>query len=249
MRNILLLLVVVITAAMVFTSCNSPSARIPDMTFVEGGVGVFGSDAADADVDEVPIREAAIKSFYISTFEVTQSQWVYIMKYNPSFFVGADRPVECVSWFEVQDYIAKLNALTGKKYRLPTELEWEYAARGGKYQKKYVYSGSNECDRVAWWKGNSEYGTAVVGRKLPNRLGLFDMSGNVHEWCANQYDRVLYRRENMLPEVSIHPISEVIMKGGDWQSQKKHLRIANRNHINPKIQNAGVGFRLAMDVE
>ena len=195
------------------------------------------------------MREIAVKSFYISTFEVTQSQWMYIMKRNPSLFVGEDRPVECVSWFEVQEYIDKLNALTGKKYRLPTELEWEYAARGGKYQKRYRYSGGNKCNYIAWWRENAEYGTSIVGKKMPNRLGLYDMTGNVHEWCANEYDSQLYSRNDVTLKISEHPMSEVVMKGGDWQSQKKHLRIANRNHINPNVINAGVGFRLAMDAE
>ena len=240
---------VVFSIALVFASCNLPSPRIPDMIFVEGGIGVFGSDTTDADRDEMPMRDVIIKPFYISKFEITQSQWAYIMKTNPSIFVGEDRPVECVSWFEVQDYIKKLNERTGRKYRLPTELEWEYAARGGRFQKKYRYSGSNECNWVAWWRENSEYGTSPVGQKLPNRLGLYDMTGNVHEWCANEYDSLMYSREKIAPTICSYTSLEGVVRGGDWQSSKQHLRIANRNHISPYIRNAGVGFRLVMDVE
>lgn len=249
MRNITLVLVIVFSIALVFTSCNSPSPRIPDMTFVEGGMGVFGSDATDADADERPMRQTEISSFYISTFEITQSQWAYIMKENPSMFVGEDRPVECVSWYEVQEYISKLNALTGKKYRLPTELEWEYAARGGKQQRTYSFSGSDNCSRVAWWRENSEYGTSKVGEKKSNKLGIYDMTGNVHEWCANEYDSLLYSREKMELSINSTPISEVVVKGGDWQSAKRYLRIANRNHILPDTRNAGVGFRLVLEAE
>ncbi len=249
MRHITLFLVVVFTSAMLFASCNSPSLRIPDMTFVEGGVGVFGSEALDADADEKPVKRGHIKSFYISTYEITQSQWSYVMKTNPSFFVGENRPVECVSWFEVQEYIARLNELTGKKYRLPTELEWEYAARGGKYQQDFSYSGSDDCSRVAWWRENMEHGTSVVGKKKSNKLGLYDMTGNVHEWCANEYDSLLYSRDDVKLSINANPGSEVVVKGGDWQAAERYLRIANRNHISPDIRNAGVGFRLAMDVE
>ena len=240
----------IVLIVIIFISCNppSPSNTIPEMKFVEGGVGIFGSEDEDADSDEMPIREKEVKSFYISTFEVTQAQWAYIMNTHPSYFRGDERPVECVSWFEVQEYIKKLNKLTGEKFRLPTELEWEYAARGGKYQKKYKYSGSKNCSWIAWWKGNS-IRTSIVGEKMPNRLGLYDMTGNVHEWCANEYDSLLYSRENMNITINDNPSCEVVFKGGDWQSKKKYLRISNRNHIAPNVRNYGIGFRLAKDVE
>ena len=240
----------IVLIVIIFISCSSPvpSNTIPEMKFVDGGVGIFGSEDDDADSDEMPIREKEVKSFYISTFEVTQAQWAYIMNTHPSYFRGDERPVECVSWFEVQEYIKKLNKLTGEKFRLPTELEWEYAARGGKYQKKYKYSGSKNCSWIAWWKGNS-IRTSIVGEKMPNRLGLYDMTGNVHEWCANEYDSLLYSRENMNITINDNPSCEVVFTGGDWQSKKKYLRISNRNHVIPNVRNYGIGFRLAKDVE
>ncbi len=249
MRNTILFLVAVFAVAALFVSCSAPSPDIPDMEFVEGGVGLFGSDTTEADADERPMREVEIGSFYIAKFEVTQSQWEYVMKYNPSLFLDQNRPVESVSWYDVQEYIKKLNELTGKNYRLPTELEWEYAARGGKYQNAYRYSGSDDADDVAWWRANAINGTSEVGLKSANKLGLYDMTGNVHEWCSNEYDSLLYSREVVRPNVVLQPIDKVTVKGGGWSSDTIHLRIANRNHIQPKVQHYTIGFRVAMDAE
>lgn len=249
MRPYNLFLAAVFTVAMLVVSCTRPSVEVPDMQFVEGGTVVLGSDDADADADEKPLREVAVKSFYISIFEVTQSQWRYVMGEYPSLFVGGNRPVECVSWFDVQLYIQRLNELTGKHFRLPTEVEWEYAARGGKANKPYRYSGGDTIDKVAWWKKNFKNGTSDVGAKSANALGLYDMTGNVHEWCANGYDSLLYSRAEMLLLLVDSLTAEVTVKGGSWHSEARHLRISNRNHISPYVRNATLGFRLAMDAE
>lgn len=249
MKENKLTLAIVFSVALFFVSCNSPSKSIPKMTFVQGGQGLFGSTNNNAEVDEYPQRKVEIKSFYISTFEITQAEWMYIMDTNPSYFKGDNRPVECVSWYDVQEYIRELNKLTGKTYRLPTELEWEYAARGGYHQQKYEFSGSSYCSLVGWWRKNSGRETSIVGEKLPNRLGLYDMTGNVHEWCANKYDSLLYKRKIITSFIHEPYPDEVTVKGGCWQSRKRYLRIANRNHIHPSTKNAGIGFRLAMDAD
>lgn len=132
--------------------------------------------------------EADTGSFYICKYEVTQKLWVAVMGDNPSEMQGDDLPVEQVNWNDCQTFISKLNKLSGKHYRLPTEAEWEYACRGGKYSKGYKYSGSNDIDEVAWYDNNSDGKTHPVGQKLPNELGLYDMSGNVWEWCQDMHE-------------------------------------------------------------
>lgn len=167
-------------------------------------------------------------SFYICKYEVTQRLWKEVMGDNPSQMQGDDLPVEQVNWDECQAFIAKLNKLTGKNYRLPTEAEWEYACRGGKLSKGYKYSGSNDIDEVAWYDGNSEEKSHPVGQKKPNELGLYDMSGNVWEWCQDMHE------------------GEGMCRGGSW--------IHNARNCDPSLPNEtprgfsinSLGLRLAL---
>ena len=138
--------------------------------------------------DNMVCIEVDTGSFYICKYEVTQALWKEVMGNNPSEMQGDDLPVEQVSWNDCQAFIAKLNELTGKHYRLPTEAEWEYACKGGKYTKGFKYSGSNNIDDVAWYDENSEGKTHPIGQKQPNELGLYDMSGNVWEWCQDMHE-------------------------------------------------------------
>ncbi|MBQ3247459.1 MAG: SUMF1/EgtB/PvdO family nonheme iron enzyme, partial [Alistipes sp.] len=159
-----------------------------EMVFVKGGTFTMGATAeqgSDADSDEKPAHSVTVSNFYIGKYEVTQAQWEAVMGKNPSRFKGDNLPVERVSWNDIQKFIEKLNAKTGKRYRLPTEAEWEYAARGGNQSKGYKYSGSNDIGSVAWYTDNSSSPTHPVGQKQPNELGLYDMSGNVYEWCSD----------------------------------------------------------------
>ena len=161
----------------------------PQMVLVKGGTFQMGSNERD---DEKPIHAVTVGDFYIGKYEVTQKEWEAVMGSNPSRFKGANRPVELVSWNSIQEFLQKLNSKAGKHYRLPTEAEWEYAAKGGNQGQNYECSGSNSIDEVAWYNGNSSRQTHEVGQKQPNELGIYDMSGNVWEWCSDWYDANYY---------------------------------------------------------
>lgn len=213
-----------------------------EMVFVEGGSFMMGDLSAEADPDEQPLREVKVADFYISKFEVTQRQWNLLMRgKNPSSFVDDDLPVEGVHWFATQIFIERLNRRTGHNYRLPTEAEWEYAARGGIHAAHSRFSGSDTLNGIAWWQGSSEGKSHPVGELQPNILGLYDMTGNVHEWCSDYYCR-----EGEIPD-SI--TTERVFRGGSWLSDERHSRLANRNHALPETTNFTLGFRLVESAE
>jgi hypothetical protein len=173
----------------------------------------------------------ARKSFYIGKYEVTQAQWQAVMGNNPSKFSGSNNPVEQVSWNDVQEFIKKLNAMTGRNYRLPTEAEWEYAANEGKRNSSYEYSGSNTLSSVGWYGDNSGNTTHPVGQKSPNSLGLYDMSGNVWEWCQDCYDSSCSYR---------------VIRGGSWYYDASNCRVAHRYGNAPSYRYGNLGFRLVL---
>ena len=151
-----------------------------EMARVEGGtfrMGATSEQEDEADSDETPVHSVTLSGYYIGKTEVTQALWQAVMGSNPSRFKGSDLPVECVSWNDCQEFIKKLNRLTGRNFRLPTEAEWEFACRGGNNSRGYKYSGSNDIDNVAWYWDNSGEKTHPVGTKAPNELGIYDMSG------------------------------------------------------------------------
>jgi formylglycine-generating enzyme required for sulfatase activity len=173
------------------------------------------------------------EGFYIGKYEVTQAQWKTIMgdNNNLSHFKGDDLPVEMVSWDDAQEFIKKLNVKTGRNYRLPTEKEWEYAAREGKAKSSYEYSSSNDVDEVAWYGENSDGVTHKVGTKKPNALGIYDMSGNVWEWCEDCYDNSCSRR---------------VLRGGSWRSDAPYCSVAYRDYSSPGDSRSLLGFRLVL---
>lgn len=169
---------------------------IANMVYVEGGTFTMGAtkeQGRDVYHWEKPKHKVTLSGFYICKYEVTQAEWKAVMGTNPSSDIGDDLPVDNVSWDDCQAFIRKLNDLTGKNFRLPTEAQWEYAARGGNKSQGYKYSGSNNIDDVAWYCENSHATIHPVGMKRANELGLHDMSGNVREWCQDYYGS--YRRE------------------------------------------------------
>ena len=220
------------------------------MVKVDGGTFTMGAtpeQGSDAYSDEKPAHQVTLSDYYIGQTEVTQELWVAVMGSNPSYYIGRKNPVEQVSWNNiVNDFLPKLNALTGKNFILPTEAQWEYAARGGNKSKGYMYSGSNNIYEVAWYKGNSNLQTHPVGQKLPNELGIYDMSGNVWEWCSDRYG-------NYSADAQTDPTGSVsgsyrVLRGGDDCSNASYCRVSYRYNSNPGGRSSGCGFRLALSL-
>lgn len=239
-----------LTASFAVWSCRQQYPEI-EMVDIEAGTIVMGSSDCDADSDERGLHEVGIAAFRIGRYEVTQRQWRAVTGSNPSFFKGDDLPVECVSWQQAEIFIDKLNRKTGHRYRLPTEAEWEYAARGGRLGSTYRYAGSDEAGSVAWYAANSDSCTHACGSKQPNALGIYDMSGNVNEWCSDTYDPLAYTRHSAAAETAPNDTfsDERVFRGGGWYSQPRHVRIANRNHAASDTRDPSLGLRLAEDID
>lgn len=185
-----------------------------NMVRVDGWTFWMGSTSGES--NEKPVHKVTLSPYYICRFEVTQREWQAVMGNNPSYFKGSyGLPVECVSWVDCQTFISKLNQMTGNNYRLPTEAEWEFAARGGNKSHGYEYSGSYDIASVAWYSGNSSEETHPVGTKNPNEQGLYDMSGNVCEWCQDWYSSSYpsYLQANPTGPISG---SGRVNRGGRW---------------------------------
>lgn len=216
-----------------------------EFVFVKGGCYQMGDTFGDGESDEKPVHEVCVDDYYIGKYEVTQGQWKSIRGNNPSYFssCGDNCPVEQVSWNDIQDYIRSLNQRTGNTYRLPTEAEWEYAARsGGKSEK---YSGGNDLDSVAWYDSNSAKQTHIVGQKRPNGLGIYDMTGNVWEWCQDWYGGSYYASSPKDNPQGAGSGSYRVLRGGSWSNLAKFARLAIRNKNNPDYRDYRNGFRLA----
>jgi len=245
-----------------------------EMVFVKGGtfkMGCTSEQGTDCSDDEKPIHSVTVSDFYIGKYEVTQNQWVKVMGSNPSSFKGGNLPVEQVSWNDVQKFILRLNTMTGKKFRLPTEAEWEYAARGGANSKGYKYPGSNNVNYVAWYNVNSgdkvfrdglfeEYRnkddfdgyykilasnknkTWAVGTKSPNELGIHDMSGNVQEWVSDWYGH--YGSDAQMDPKGPSAGSIRVIRGGSYV--ERDCRVSNRSFDIPDFSINTTGFRLVL---
>lgn len=229
------------------------------MVFVEGGtfhMGATSEQGTEAFYDEEPVHNVSLSDYLLGQTEVTQELWDAVMGGNISRFKGAKNPVEHVFFNDYQEFIYKLNSLTGQHFRLPTEAEWEYAARGGKESLGYKYSGSDNIDEVAWYSENSNYSTHSVATKNPNELGLYDMSGNVLEWCADVYSRYKSSAQknpiNVDTDYSI-PDRSNILRGGSWLSKSTNCRVSFRSYRGGGNVIGGdgdlIGLRLALSLE
>ena len=218
-----------------------------NMVYVDGGtftMGATSEQGSDADSDEKPVHQVTLSSFSIGRYEVTQEEWQAVMGSNPSGFKGAKLPVERVSWEDCQEFIRKLNSMTGKHFRLPTEAEWEYAARGGNKSRGYKYAGSNDLGSVAWYDGNSGSKTHDVGQKQPNELGLYDMSGNVWEWCQDWSGS--YSSGSQTNPTGPSSGSRRVGRGGSWYTYAGYCRVAIRFSYAPGYRGRDLGLRLVL---
>ena len=218
-----------------------------EFVFVMGGCFDMGDNFGDEYANEKPVHEVCVDNFYIGKHEVTQEQWADVMDKNPSCYKsGNNYPVESVSWSDVQGFINKLNQKTGENYRLPTEAEWEYAARSGGKREKF--SGINEKSRLgsyAWYTKNSGNKTHPVGQKKPNGIGIYDMTGNVWEWCQDWYGRYYYRDSPKDNPKGPSSAPLLVIRGGSWSNGPMHLRASRRDYSAPGHGHSNRGFRLA----
>ncbi|MBO4739966.1 MAG: formylglycine-generating enzyme family protein [Bacteroidales bacterium] len=229
-----------------------------DMVMVQGGTFQMGAASGDAEArdNEKPQHSVTLSDFYICKYEVTQELWQVVMGSTPTvngswtdeYGKGDKYPAYRISWNECDTFIKRLNAKTGLKFRLPTEAEWEYAARGGNKSKGYIYSGSNALDDVAWYSGNTNRTNHIVMQKTANELGLYDMSGNVWEWCSDWYGATYYT-ESAGASNPIGPStgSVRVFRGGCWYFDASYCRVSYRL-FNPNPNHCGnnLGLRLAL---
>ena len=218
-----------------------------DMVKVEAGTFMMGatSEMKHPEDWEKPLHQVILTNdYYMGKYEVTQALWEAVMGSNPSYFKGDNLPVEKVSWNDCQEFISKLNSMTGRKFRLPTEAEWEYAARGGKKSRSYQYSGSSNISDVAWYKDNSANKTHPVGTKQANELGIYDMCGNVYEWCQDWYGS--YSSSSQTNPTGSDSGANRVLRGGSWNVIAGYCRSSYRLYCTPFSRSHYLGLRLVL---
>jgi len=214
-----------------------------EFVFVPGGCFQMGSDSGEA--DEKPVHEVCVDGFWMGRYEVTQGQWKKIMGSNPSRVQSGDNfPVEQVSWNDAKNYISKLTGRSGSNFSLPTEAQWEYAARSG--GRDQIYAGGNTIDTVAWYASNSGGKTHQVGTKSSNGLGIYDMSGNVWEWCEDSYDNNAYSKHSRNNPLVTSGSYSRVNRGGSWLNAPVYVRAANRDRDAADNRISNLGFRLCL---
>ena len=220
-----------------------------NMILVKGGtfdMGATDEQGTDAKADEKPVHSVTLSDYYIAETEVTQALYEAVIGSNPADSVGAELPVVLIEWGDADLFVSKLSEITGRKFRLPTEAEWEYAARGGNKSKGFKYAGSNNISDVAWFN-NIEGGSHTVKGKAPNELGIYDMSGNVDEYCADDY--APYSKDSQTdPKCELKDGGDVTVRGGSFVSEASDCRVSRRGSSRGYVFGS-LGFRIAMSVD
>lgn len=251
MKKLLATIVMVLLGSFVLAA-QEPARNVLDIpmvvvaggTFEMGGIETYGEQCYP---DEFPKHTVSVDDYYIGQFEVTQELYKFVMGYNPSHFVGDSLPVDNISWVDAKTFIHELNKMTGKQYRLPTEAEWEFAARGGRWSQDLNYSGSDDLNAVGWCDGNSGRRTHAVGTKAPNELDIYDMCGNVYEWCQDRY--AIYKADPQTNPQGPDFGKARVMRGGSWRSEARNCRNTYRSSEDYEARILNCGLRLAMDYE
>jgi len=223
-----------------------------EMIWVEGGQFKMGSDSSDARNRERPLHTVTLDGFYIGATEVKQALFELVMGGHFSYFRCDTCPVNNISWLQIQRFIQELNRVTGKHFRLPTEAEWEYAAKGGKKSKGYVFSGSNNIDEVAWFAGNANNKSQPAATKKSNELGLYDMTGNLWEFCQDDMSRTAYRHTPEKNPVYLRSNSEnkvtmKVIRGGGYEFLANESKVYMRDGATNNVRMPDIGFRLVLD--
>ncbi|MFV0268078.1 MAG: formylglycine-generating enzyme family protein [Draconibacterium sp.] len=236
-----------------------------DMVMVKGGAFVMGcnNEKQDCKDDALPLHKVVLNSFYISKYEITYEQYDIFCEHTGhekplDFDWGRDnRPVAYVNWHDAMAFCKWLSEISGQIYRLPTEAEWEYAAKGGVNSKGYIYAGSNNVDKVAW-VFRDDYSqqdslaymkTQPVGRKKSNELGLYDMSGNVWEWCNDSYSPDFYKKSSLQNPLNAKSLAKKVVRGGGWESLVKYSLITNRDSDYASVKDFDLGFRIIKEIQ
>ena len=220
-----------------------------DMVYIKGGIFGMGSEKKSF-WQEYPIHQVRLDNFYIGIYPVTQAVWKAVMgtENNPSYFQGDRRPVKSITWHQAQEFMQMLNQRSDKSYRLPTEAEWEYVARGGPLSEGFIYAGSNKLWEVGSYAENSYKETKAVGQKRPNELGLYDMSGNVWKWCQDWFLEEYYEecaKHGIVKNPQDPDESDTrVIRGGSWINNSENCRTIFQHDHFPAVQDNYLGFRL-----
>ena len=256
-RFLLMMLIACVTTSSAQTKAFKANGVFFSMVYVEGGSFMMGAPANDTECDNNcrPAHKVTLSSYYIGKYEVSQRLWEAVMGSNPSTYRSSipkiiDAPVHDVTWFDCQKFISELNKLTGKQFRLPTEAEWEFAARGGKKSKGYKYSGSNDLEAVAWYDGETPSDIGSIGEyrfRQSNELAIYDMTGNVDEWCQDWYGP--YRKTAQVNPKGPNTGTSRVLRGGSYISSNKNWKVWERMKDTPYYSSRRLGLRLVLSAK